>query len=219
MVAEAVEAVLHVEKREKKTKAYLKQLRREGKIPGVYYTHGEEAVPVIINAKELHQLVAQNVSIFQLSFGKGEKWRSILKEIQYDPISGSVLHVDLMGVHKGEKVVITVPVNIIGTPIGVKEMGGVLEHPTRELEVRCLPENIPTSIDVDVSDLKVHDAIRIKDLDLPGIEFTEDQETMIAQVLPPRVEEVAEEEVAEEEEAEPEVVTGKKEESEEKKEE
>jgi len=208
------EAVLHVEKREMTTKAYLKRLRREGKIPGVYYTHGEEAIPVIIDAKELHQLVAQNVSIFQLSFGKGKRKPSILKEIQFDPIKGSVLHVDLMGVHKGEKVTITVPVNIVGVPIGVKEMGGVLEHPTREVEVRCLPSDIPSSLDVDVSHLKVHDAVRIKDLHFEGVEFTEDPETMIAQVLPPRVEEVVEAEAAEEEEAEPEVISEKKEEAE-----
>ncbi len=218
------EAVLKVENREKMTKSGMKNLRLTGKIPGVYYTSGKEAIPIIIDVKVFYQLFTHKVNIFDLDFDKGAKKPSIVREIQRDPVSGDIIHVDLYGIKATEKIIIKVPVMIIGTPIGVKEMGGILEHPHRELEIQCMPKDVPDSIEIDVSELELQDSIRAEDLTLDQIEIISDPKTLLAHVVPPKIEieptveeelELEEEEV-DEDEQEPEVITGKEEPKEEK---
>jgi len=211
------EAVLKVENREKMTKSGMKNLRLTGKIPGVYYTDGKDAIPIIIDIKDFYQLFTHKVNIFDLDFDKGEKKPSIVREIQRDPVSGDIIHVDLYGIKATEKIVIKVPIMIIGTPMGVKEMGGILEHPLRELEIQCMPKDVPDSVDIDVSGLELQESIRAEDLTLDKIEIISDPKTLIAHVVPPKVEQevtIEEELVAEDEEEEeegPEVITAKEE--------
>ena len=212
------EAVLKVENREKMTKSGMKNLRLTGKIPGVYYTDGKDAIPIIIDIKDFYQLFTHKVNIFDLDFDKGEKKPSIVREIQRDPVSGDIIHVDLYGIKATEKIVIKVPIMIIGTPMGVKEMGGILEHPLRELEIQCMPKDVPDSIDIDVSGLELQESIRAEDLTLDKIEIISDPKILIAHVVPPKVEQevtIEEELVAaeaeEEEEEGPEVITAKEE--------
>ncbi|MCH8126250.1 50S ribosomal protein L25 [candidate division KSB1 bacterium] len=212
------EAVLKVENREKMTKSGMKNLRLTGKIPGVYYTDGKDAIPIIIDIKDFYQLFTHKVNIFDLDFDKGEKKPSIVREIQRDPVSGDIIHVDLYGIKATEKIVIKVPIMIIGTPMGVKEMGGILEHPLRELEIQCMPKDVPDSVDIDVSGLELQESIRAEDLTLDKIEIISDPKTLIAHVVPPKVEQevtIEEELVAaeaeEEEEEGPEVITAKEE--------
>ena len=210
------EAVLKVENREKMTKSGMKNLRLTGKIPGVYYTDGKDAIPIIIDIKDFYQLFTHKVNIFDLDFDKGEKKPSIVREIQRDPVSGDIIHVDLYGIKATEKIVIKVPIMIIGTPIGVKEMGGILEHPLRELEIQCMPKDVPDSVDIDVSGLELQESIRAEDLTLDKIEIISDPKILIAHVVPPKVEQevtIEEELVAEDEEEEegPEVITAKEE--------
>lgn len=210
------EAVLKVENREKMTKSGMKNLRLTGKIPGVYYTDGKDAIPIIIDIKDFYQLFTHKVNIFDLDFDKGEKKPSIVREIQRDPVSGDIIHVDLYGIKATEKIVIKVPIMIIGTPMGVKEMGGILEHPLRELEIQCMPKDVPDSVDIDVSGLELQESIRAEDLTLDKIEIISDPKILIAHVVPPKVEQevtIEEELVAEDEEEEegPEVITAKEE--------
>ena len=212
------EAVLKVENREKMTKSGMKNLRLTGKIPGVYYTDGKDAIPIIIDIKDFYQLFTHKVNIFDLDFDKGEKKPSIVREIQRDPVSGDIIHVDLYGIKATEKIVIKVPIMIIGTPMGVKEMGGILEHPLRELEIQCMPKDVPDSVDIDVSGLELQESIRAEDLTLDKIEIISDPKILIAHVVPPKVEQevtIEEELVAaeaeEEEEEGPEVITAKEE--------
>ena len=210
------EAVLKVENREKMTKSGMKNLRLTGKIPGVYYTDGKDAIPIIIDIKDFYQLFTHKVNIFDLDFDKGENKPSIVREIQRDPVSGDIIHVDLYGIKATEKIVIKVPIMIIGTPMGVKEMGGILEHPLRELEIQCMPKDVPDSVDIDVSGLELQESIRAEDLTLDKIEIISDPKTLIAHVVPPKVEQevtIEEELVAEDEEEEegPEVITAKEE--------
>jgi len=210
------EAILKVEKREIKEKSYLKQLRKDEKIPGVFYVEGKESIPIIFGFREFRQLSSQHVNLFNLDFGKGKKRPSIIREIQYDPVQGSIVHIDFLGVDVTEKVVVRVPLNFIGVPIGAKEQGGVLEHPIRELEITCLPKDIPASIDVDVSNLQINQSLHAKDLKLENIELVSDPEIMLVHVVPPKVEKEAvpaegEAEVT----AEPEVITARAEEKEE----
>lgn len=206
---------LKVENRVKTTKSGIKKLRSEGKIPGVYYTTGKDAIPITIDMKDFYKLIARKEKMFDLNFGKGAAKPSILREIQRDPVTGSIIHLDMYGIKTTEKVVIKVPINFVGIPIGVKEMGGIMEHPTRELEIQCLPKDIPNSIDVDVSEIGIHESLRVEDLTVENVEVMSDPRTLIAHVVPPKVEKEVvveeEEELVEDEEREPEVITAKEE--------
>jgi len=189
------EAELKVETREKMTKSGIKNLRLRGKIPGVYYTDGKESIPITVDVKDFKQLFSQKVNIFDLDFGKGESKPSIIREIQRDPVKGTIIHVDLYGVKTTEKVVIKVPINFVGIPVGVREMGGILEHPIRELEIQCLIKDVPSSLDVDVSEIGLNESIRAESLGFENIEILSDPNSLIAHVVPPKVEvEVVEEE-------------------------
>lgn len=208
---------LKVELRERSSKAELKKMRQKGRVPGVFYTQGEAATLISMDLRAFYKLVTQKVNVFDLNFGKGEKKPSIVREMQLDPIKGDILHVDLFGIRTTEKVNIKVPINLIGVPIGVKEQGGVLEHPFREIEIECLPADIPTSIDVDVSELMINDSLRVEDLNLENIDILSEARSLLAHVVPPKVEEEEEPEAELEEleeGAEPEIV-GEKEEEEE----
>ncbi|HDI52203.1 50S ribosomal protein L25 [candidate division KSB1 bacterium] len=208
-VSTMAEAALQVEKRQKNTKSYLKQLRKSGKIPGVYYMHGKDSIPLIVNEKELRKLLTSNISVFTLNFGKGGRKSCVIREVQRDPVKGNILHVDLMGVKATEKIVVKVPIHLVGTPEGVKTEGGILEHHLREVEVECLPKEIPDSIEVDVSSLKIGDSILVKDIEPGNVEIVTDKEHLLATVVPPAVmPEVtpAEEVEVEEELKEPEVI-------------
>jgi large subunit ribosomal protein L25 len=123
--------VLHVEEREIKTKSYIKDLKKSGKLPGVYYRQGRKAVPIILDQHDFKQMIAHRTNLFDLDFGKGKKRQSIIRELQFHPITGEIIHVDLMGIAATEKVVIKVPLNLVGSAIGVKEEGGILEHSNR----------------------------------------------------------------------------------------
>jgi large subunit ribosomal protein L25 len=143
---------------------------------------------------------------------------AIIKEIQQHPASGKILHIDFQHILRGEKLKIDVPVYLVGEPLGVKEMGGVLEHGPREIEIRCLPRDIPERIEIDVKSLRIHDSIHIRDISsrYPDFDFLDDPATTLAIVVPPRVE--AEAAPAAAEAAEPEVI-GKGKEAEKEKEE
>jgi large subunit ribosomal protein L25 len=137
---------------------------------------------------------------------------------QIDPVRGRLIHADLTRLVKGQKIEVTVPLHLVGEPFGVKEKQGVLEQIIREIDVRCEPRDIPDSIDVDVTNLDVHDVLHISDIQVPAnVEILEDAETVIATIGIVKEEEVAPAPAAEgEEPAEPEVIgKGKKEEGEE----
>jgi large subunit ribosomal protein L25 len=205
--------VLKVEKREKKTKSYLKELRKIGKVPGVYYMQGEKSVSISIDLHGFRQMLIHRVNLFDLDFGKGKKKTSIIRDMQYNPITGEVTHVDLLGVKASEKIVIKVPLNLVNTPVGIKEEGGILEFVSRELEIACLPKDIPTSIDVDIAELHLNDSIVARDISLENMDLVSDEDMVIALISPQRVEEEVVAEVEEGEEGvegeEPEVISDK----------
>ena len=204
-MAEA-EAVLKVEKRQQNTKSYLKQLRKSGKVPGIYYTHGEDSVAFIVDEREFRKLLVSKLSVLELDFGKGRKKSCIVRDVQRDPVKGNILHVDLMGIKATEKITMKIPVRLVGTPIGVKTYEGILEHHLREVEVECLPKDIPEFVEVDVSSLEIGDSILVKDVQIENVKIVTDGEHLFATVVPPAVvhEEVVEE--IEEEVEGPEVI-------------
>lgn len=199
-----------------------KHLRKEGLIPAVVYKDGKEGHNVQIGTKDLwhalHTEAGENAIItMKISGGEKEiKKTVIVKEKQVHPINDNFLHVDFHEISLTEKLKVSVPVRTKGEAVGVTEEEGVLTQVLWELEVECLPTNIPEHIDVNVEELKIGDAIHVKDITPPeGVVFLDDPEQVVVSVHIPKEEEEEEEEVpGEEGEVEPELIKKGKEEGE-----
>ncbi|MFN4908597.1 MAG: 50S ribosomal protein L25 [Bacteroidota bacterium] len=173
--------------------AEAKKLRANDRVPGVFYTNGEEAVHFSVSTLALRPVVyTSKAQAVRLSIN-GQDRLSVLKEVSFDPISDKILHFDLLGVREGEPIVVKVPVHVTGLAIGVRE-GGTLEHALHKTSIKVDPANIPTHIDVDVSQLGKGQNIHISDLNVPGVEFLERPGTLVAACHAPKV--VAVEETA-----------------------
>ncbi len=189
------------------------KLRREAKIPAIYYGKDQESILLSVDPRQLEKAVStpagMNALIKLKVEGKGD-YNVLLKDYQAHPISRVFIHADFLHVDLNKKLKVSVPVHITGNAAGVKE-GGILQQVTRELEVMCLPINIPKEITVDVSHLKIGQNLHLHEVKLPqGIEPIGEVDLTIASVLAPR----AEEELTPGVMAEPEVLTAKKEEGE-----
>jgi large subunit ribosomal protein L25 len=206
------------ERRESLGKGGARKSRAAGLIPGVLYGHGEDPVAVSIEGRAfqlaLHHHEGGN-AIVNLALA-GSEHTALIRDVQYDPINHAVLHLDFQRISLTEEVEVSVTVHMVGTPVGVKDGGGILETIVREVEVRCLPTAIPNAIDIDVTALNIGDSVHARDLSAPGVTILTDPDATIATVVPPTVmEEVAAPEVTPGEAAEPEVIAkGKKEEEE-----
>jgi len=227
------ELVLSVERREKRGKQYAKKLRREGLIPGILYGAGEESTPFHVVGREFEDLLHAGgrsaVVTLSVAGEDGEMPPTIIREIQQDPITGSILHVDMLHVSLTEAIRVEVPVVSAGVPTGVVNDGGILEHLVNTLEMECLPAEIPEHIEVDVSHLNVGDSVHVSDLLEKEDRIVTEPGRAVFMVAPPTIvreeleteegEELETEEGEEEEEtsAEPEVIGrgGSKEEDEE----
>jgi large subunit ribosomal protein L25 len=218
-MAEAV--TLQVKPRATRGKKDAKHNRRNGIVPGVYYMRGGETHAISIDEKALRRVLLSDAKIIDVVFDGGSQNKCVIREVQFDPVKGSPLHVDFMGVSLTEKVRVKVPVQATGAAVGVKE-GGVLQIVFRELEIEALPLDIPEHITIDVSALKINDAIHVREVALDKVKILADADAVVVAVLPPRLEEVVAaapaEETAEpevigrakkEEEAEPEAAAGK----------
>lgn len=208
---------IQAEKREGSGKGAARSLRRAGKVPATLYRAGQ-ALSIQLSRKELSKLinsVAGEQVMVDLQFADGDKKLALLKDFQVDPIRSELLHTDFFEVSLTETVKITVHVATHGEPIGVKRDGGMLQHPTREILIECLPDKIPGKIDLDISKLEIGQSIHVSDLKLEeGIKILSDPHEVIVNVVA-AVEEAAAPaaEAVEAVAAEPEVVKkGKKEE-------
>lgn len=213
----ATTATISGETREGRGKGAARTSRREGRIPGVLYGHGEESVPLSVDAGELHKLVhtiSVENTIVDLDLGDGEPYKVLIRELQRHPFRDEFVHIDFFHVAMDEKIQVEVPIVLLGTPTGVKNKGGILDHQLRELEVFCLPGSIPEKVEIDVSHLDIGDSIHVNEIPLPDVEILTELDRAVVAVLAPTVVEV-EEEAAEEEILEPEVIGRGKEEDEE----
>ena len=199
-------------------KAAVRKLRQARRIPAVVYGGARGSFPVMVNPQELLAALGagENVLI-NLSLagadGDPQKCLVILKALQLDPVKGRPLHADFLEISMERKIRVEVPVAVTGEAVGVKEKGGVLGQPLRQLFVECLPLQIPDKILVDVSSLDVGDALHVRDLSVgEGIRILEDGGRVVASVVAATLEEVPA--AVEEKPAEPEVV-GRKEKAEE----
>jgi large subunit ribosomal protein L25 len=195
-------------------KSVAKKLRAAGRVPAIYYGRGEQPIALTMNAKEIETLIhgasGANVIVDLLVSGAAAADRkALIREIQRDPVVGNILHLDLQHISLTERITVEVPIELIGTPTGVKDGGGILEHLLREVEIECLPTDIPAHLEADVSLLNIGDSLHVSDLKAERVTILTQADRAIATVVPPTVlEEVAPAEAAV---AEPELVTDKKE--------
>jgi large subunit ribosomal protein L25 len=185
-------ASLKASPRSEKGKGVARKLRAAGEVPGVIYGHGRDPQPLTVNAREFDRLAERvriTSTIIELALD-GRTARTLVRELQRDPIRRTVLHIDFQELVAGEKVTVSVPLRFIGTPEGVKTGGGILEEVMHKVDVTVDPANIPDHIDVDVTSLTIGHSLHIGDLKLPaGVEVTEDPEQTIAVVSAPKAEE------------------------------
>jgi large subunit ribosomal protein L25 len=195
-------------------------LRQENKIPAVVYGGRKEPVAITVERKAVVDLIQKSEhgirSIFLLKMsGTDQQRHAMIKDTQMDPISRRMTHIDFVRVVMDEVVRLTIPVHLTGNSIGVKE-GGILDWQMRELHVECLPNAIPDTIEVDITNLGAHQQFRISDLQLPeGVKVEEDPHRVIVGVTTARAEVVAEVAAVEPGVAEPEVAKKGKTEAEE----
>jgi large subunit ribosomal protein L25 len=211
------EITLEVTNRDDAGKGVARKLRQQGKIPAVVYGAHRDPAKIVVDRKAVSELIQKSEhgvrSIFLLKMaGTDQQRHAMIKDIQIDPISRRMTHIDFVRILLDEVVRVTVPVHVSGTAIGVKE-GGLLDWQVRELHVECLPSAIPDAIDIDVSPLAHHQYYRISDLKLPeGVKVLDDLDRVVVGVTHAKAEAVVEPaaEVAAVA-AEPEVITkGKK---------
>jgi large subunit ribosomal protein L25 len=168
-----------------------RQARFAGEIPGVIYGAGETPTALAIPKKEFELALktahAGGNVIVALRLDGAAEQTAIIREVQRDPISHDILHLDFHHISLTEKVTIEVNVHLVGVPDGVKNGGGILEHITRSVEVECLPTQIPAHIDADVSALGIGDSVHVSDLVVANAVILSDPEVTIATVVPPTV--------------------------------
>lgn len=193
--------VMEAEPRSSFGKGPNRRLRAAGKVPAILYGNGEAAVALAVDPKEVVGVIRSHGgvnTIFELRV-KGVKGREsvMIKDYQLEPVGHRLLHTDLIRVAMDKELSLHVSVELTGTAVGVKTGGGMLDFVTRTVEVACLPKDIPETLVIDVSKLDIGDYIRAAELPLPkGVALISDPNVVIAHVLAPRAEAVAEEEEA-----------------------
>ena len=189
---------LDVNKRETQGKSDLKQMRKEDKIPGVYYSHdSKQSIPLYINTADLTNAQKSNARIFTISVG-GKKRNVLFKSVQYHPVTDQILHIDLYGIKMDQLVSVNVTIELTGNAKGVIEEGGILTQGANEVEIECLPNKIPDNITIDVSHLALGDVLRVEDVEKNddfAIKTSSDQ--ILASITQAMKEEVAEEQAVE----------------------
>ncbi len=212
---------LEVNKRENSGKQACRKIRKSGFVPAVVYGLDEEPLPVEVAFGDIESARRSGGehAVIDLKVKSGEEEEKtvpvIVRDEQFHPIRGELLHLDFYRVSLTKEITSEVPLETYGEPAGF-QFGGILEHSLRDLEVKCLPDRLPEKIELDVSALNIGDSLHVSDITaLEGVEILNEDDMMVVSLIPPRMEEEAEVEEEAEEGAEPEVITEKKEEEEE----
>ncbi len=204
---------LSVERRDSRGKAAMRRLRRTGRVPAILYGARTEPVPLTVSPKDiqraLHAHAGGGVLVSLKVAGESDTRAAIIRELQFDPVRETLLHVDLQAVRMDEEITVEVPIRVLGEAAGVREQSGVLAVLLRTVEVSCLPALIPDRLDVDVSVLRIHDVLTVGDLRLPeGVRLTTPGTQAVVTVSPPMAAEAVVPAAAPT--AEPEVVSERK---------
>ena len=162
-----------------------RRLRVSGRVPAVVYGAKKNTLAVSVDPKQINRILNSDSghnTIFDLDVS-GEKTKAMIVDWQFEPIKGKLLHIDLKRIAMDEKIRVTVPIHLVGEAAGVKQQGGILDQVLREVEIECLPADIPTHIDVDVSELVFGAVTRVKDLPHGGkLEFITDEDQAVAHI-------------------------------------
>jgi large subunit ribosomal protein L25 len=215
-MAEKKEITVRAAAREGRGKNDARRARRDGQVPVTIYGGTGETVAALVPLRELAAILRSDTgrnTILTMDIEGVGTSEVMFQDRQIDPVRGRLVHADFKRLVKGEKIEATVPLRLIGEPLGVREQSGILEQIIREVEIRCEPREIPEHIDVDVTNLEVHDVLHVSDIPVPpGVEILEEPETVIATVGVVKEEVVVAAPVEDEVPAEPEVIgKGKKE--------
>jgi len=186
MASQKFDAVVASPRTGKFNKNHARRVRVAGKIPALVYGAGQDAVAVTVDprvvTKILHSEAGHN-TIFDLSVEGAALVKAMIVDWQHEPIKGKLLHVDFKRIAMNKAMRVSVPVLLSGIPVGVKNSGGILDQVLREVEIECLPSDIPDHLDIDVTDLELYGAIHISDLPHSGsIKFLGDDTALVAHV-------------------------------------
>jgi large subunit ribosomal protein L25 len=168
-----------------------KRLRKQGLVPGIYYSPGIQPIPVALKPLALRPLVyTRETHVVQLLIEDTQStYECIVKDVSFDPVTDAITHVDLYGISADRASEFEVPVQLVGNPVGVQEQGGLLEQLVHKLTVVCKPGDLPEHIEVDVSSLRIGQSVHVGDLSIPGLTFRHAPEVAIAAVIAKRVSE------------------------------
>lgn len=188
-----MEAILEATARDTFGKNEARRTRRDGRVPGVLYGEGKDATPISVEPRALlrilHSDSGANTLIALKLDGLGDT-RVLVKEFQLDPVTHQVLHADFYRVAMDKMIEVTIPITVKGEPKGVKQQGGILEFVRREIVVECLPADIPEHIEVDASELMLHQGIRVRDIaQSPKWKAITEGDAMLVHVIMPKAEE------------------------------
>jgi len=186
MATSTIPAVVATPREGKFNKNAARRVRVSGKIPAVVYGAGKEAVAVSVDPKIIIKILHSDSghnTIFDLDVTGAAVVKAMIVDWQHEPIKGALLHIDLKRIAMDKAMRVSVPIQLTGTPVGVKTQGGILEQVLREVEIECLPGDIPSHLDVDVSGLEINQSIHVSDLPHSGsIKFLGDEGATVAHV-------------------------------------
>lgn len=184
-----------------------KRSRKEGRIPGIFYYKNQEPIPIEISEAALKPIVfTSETNIISLQIENHNDQACILKNIQFDPVTDRIIHVDLQGISRTEKIEIEVPVTITGNAAGIKQ-GGILQQSLHRITIKCLPSDIPQHLEIDVTNINLGEAIHVSDIHYPNMDIVNSKDAVVVSVVTPRAEKEAVPAVeGAEEAAEPEVI-------------
>jgi large subunit ribosomal protein L25 len=206
------ETVLNAQTRETDNHHGIKEARKKGLIPGIFYRKDIKNIPFYVKDLSLKRIIySAYTSIINLTFEDNKAYSCIVKDVQYDPVTDEPIHCDLVGLFEDQTIIVDIPVTLQGQPAGQKD-GGLTQQLLYKVKIECLPKYIPKSIVVDISPLNIGDSVHVKDIKMDNITFRERESVSIVSVVPPNVaatttttDQTAESTSV----AEPEVVSGK----------
>jgi large subunit ribosomal protein L25 len=185
--------ILEAQPRTPGTKNDARRVRRGGKVPAVVYGAGKAAMPVSVDPRQVSRILHSETgynTVFDLAVD-GERTKAMIVDWQYEPIKGSLLHIDVKRIAMDQKLKVSVPIELVGEPAGVKQQGGILEQIAREVEVECLPGDIPNAIELNVSELVFGMVLRVADLPKNDrVKFLSDPDQPVAHIISIKEEEV-----------------------------
>ena len=195
-----MEAVLEATVRDSRGKNEARRTRRDGRVPAVLYgatgdTSSRDATPIAVDPKALLRILHSESganTLISLELTGENNTRVLVKDYQLDPITHQVLHADFYRIRMDRAIIVTIPVAVKGEPKGVKQQGGVLEFIRREIEIECLPGEIPEHVEIDVSELMLHQGVRVREIATNAKwKAKSDPDMMLVHVIMPKAEEVA----------------------------